>query len=944
MNFNRLIVLLPGHSLEDLSLKREPAEADQLLAAWSALWHPSLLASAEMIPSWVSADSPPTEPAGHLIVVPACAEDRLPQDWLTNAQTAGAIVLRNLSTRDTVLQAALKHLNEGGRVDDAELTADFMALGVGQFWVEVLTRQLRYMSNLDETSLQHNAVRAATAAVKGDIQEARSELQNAYQLLHDAREYFYPVDAHLLDLTLVTPQTIGPALRAQLARPWPTNLLLTAEAVEAMANREPATLQALVEALNKGTASIIGGEYVESMLPLLDPEAISRRIAHGLKVYEQHLGRRPMVFGRRRFGLTPALPQILHKHGFTGGLHFTLDDGRFPVGNQSRVRWQGWDGTRLEMLARLPLDAGRSNTFLSVSERLGEILDLDHAATLVFAHWPGHDSPWYQDLLRVASYTNALGTFSTIPEYLSNTSASGQDAKHSADDYRSPYLRQWVESDQINAISRHTNYYRRRTAAQALASLTMLNASLSRVPSSGETLLNEVERSLDEASPPSDIDARIDASLQAEVARLYQLLGGSTSPGDGHVRVNPWTTSQTVRAESFAHGEPGPGNLVWPTGSIDVPGMGFAWIGPVAEEPKVSEPPRRWWWGAKKARKSPPPLADENVLQNEFFVVVLNPTSGGIQSISDYQSRGSRLGQQLALREPRGRKVYRDEWGSQREDPNFAYSLMAADEIAVTASTSAMGEITSRGRLMDREGELLARFVQTTRIQRGSRVLELNIELDPVRMPESDPWRNYYGVRFAWTDQTSKVYRSVSMASRPTEATYIEAPHFLEVRSGDLRTAILCGGLPYHRSNGTHMLDTLLVVHGETARKFRLGVGIDLPCPMPAALEFLAPRLTLSGVSAPSSKVGWLFHLDVRTVIATHWEPFVFEGHVTGFRVRLLETEGRRVAPRLRSFRGLQSARKLQPGETSPVELPIAGDRATVELHPYEWAEIECYW
>jgi alpha-mannosidase len=245
---------------------------------------------------------------------------------------------------------------------------------------------------------------------------------------------------------------------------------------------------------------------------------------------------------------------------------------------------------------------------------------------------------------------------------------------------------------------------------------------------------------------------------------------------------------------------------------------------------------------------------------------------------------------------------------------------------------------------VDRQGDLVARFVQSLRIHRGSRVLELDVELDPVRMPESDPWTNYYAARFAWTDQASKLHRSVSMASRPTEATHVEAPHFVEVRSGNSRTAILCGGLPYHRPNGNRMLDTLLIVHGERARKFRLGIGIDLPCPMSAALELLSPPLTLSGVTAPASRVGWLFHVDVRNVLATHWESVTVDGRVVGFRVRLLETEGRRVAPRLRSFRNLQSARKLAQGETPAADLPIAGDRVTLEMRPYEWAELECYW
>ena len=36
MKFDQLLVLLPCHSLEDFTLQREPAEAEQLLSAWCA--------------------------------------------------------------------------------------------------------------------------------------------------------------------------------------------------------------------------------------------------------------------------------------------------------------------------------------------------------------------------------------------------------------------------------------------------------------------------------------------------------------------------------------------------------------------------------------------------------------------------------------------------------------------------------------------------------------------------------------------------------------------------------------------------------------------------------------------------------------------------------------------------------------------------------------------
>ena len=58
-----------------------------------------------------------------------------------------------------------------------------------------------------------------------------------------------------------------------------------------MAAREPATLEALRQALQQGTASIVGGEFCELELPLLGPEAIRGQLEKGLAIYRQHLVR-----------------------------------------------------------------------------------------------------------------------------------------------------------------------------------------------------------------------------------------------------------------------------------------------------------------------------------------------------------------------------------------------------------------------------------------------------------------------------------------------------------------------------------------------------------------------------------------------------------------------------------------------------------------------------
>lgn len=329
------------------------------------------------------------------------------------------------------------------------------------------------------------------------------------------------------------------------------------------------------------------------------------------------------------------------------------------------------------------------------------------------------------------------------------------------------------------------------------------------------------------------------------------------------------------------------------------------------------------------------------VLRNEFFELAIDLHTGAVRSIFDFHSRAPRLAQQVAMRLP-----------ETANEPDV-YTIMAADEIRVLAAGPVVGEVLVRGRLVDRGGQFVAGFQQRTRVTWGSRVIEVEIELDPQRQPDADPWNSYYAARFAWGQDVPTLYRGVNQATVATEATHLESPHFVEIRRPGPRvpgappgapagrTTVLTAGLPYHRRHGMRKLDSLLLVRGETARRFRLGIGIDVAQPMAAALDFAVPSPLISVAARPRNDSAWLFHLDTRTAIVTHWEPILESGCVAGFRVRLLETEGRHVSLGLRSFRTIQTAQKAGGADRPSIDLALQGDRVTVPLRPYEWAQVE---
>jgi alpha-mannosidase len=956
MKLKDVILLLPCHRLEDLSLDYGPEEADGLLGVWSAPFHPAILASIGCTPRWVSASNPPEGDAlaDSLVLVPNVSLSMIPENWWAATQAAGAVVIDGLSDRDAMIAGILPRLDPepdflGPDDINPDLAADLLALGFCHLQAELTTRRLRYMSSLDEGRLRSEAVRAAAAIMRGDEATGRESLQRAFDALTEAREYFYPTEAALLDLTLVAPTTLGEPLRRELVPEAATNLLISGNTLAKMAQRDPETLAAARTALESDKASIVGGEWGEPALPLLVPESILAELRRGLASYQDHLGRRPGIFGRRRFGLYPLLPGILAGLGFRGACHFTLDAGRFPTGNQSKARWEGLDDVSLESLARVPLDASRHDTFLKLPERLGKSLDLDQSATVVFAHWPGKSSRWYHDLRRTARYSPVLGRFVTIDKYFENTLGSGQVARHEADAYRSPYLDEAVAASERDPISRWTRYHRRRVHFDALEALDFLGVMVAG-RSESPCDMAELSRRIDELVAGSDPDAtNVDECLAAGIdkalRRIAEALPRQDQPAaPGQLLVNPNSSTRTFQVRPVGEDSVAERDELLRT---EVPAMGFAWVGSGAFAPSQTSPKTRKPFWSRKSPPARPPLAERTeqgayAIRNEFFEATIDPTTGAIRAIHDHKTRGNRLAQQIALRMPGEGPLAQNAWGE--EDHEREYSIMAADEVKILEAGPALGRIASRGRLVDREGKRLAGFAQTTTARRGSRVLDLEIEIEPDREPDARPWTSYYAARFAWNDASAELRRGLGMTSVKTDAARLESPHFIDIRGAKVRTTILAGGLPFHRLFDQRKLDTLLIVHGESARRFRLGVGFDLLCALPAAIELLAPTTVLPDVLPPQSPRGWLFHVNARNVAATHWEPLVVDGRVEGFRARLLETEGRAATVRLRSFRQLISAEQTDLIGQTVQTLAVEDDCVTIDLTANQWAQIEARW
>lgn len=923
-----LLILLPCHSLEDFPTYHDGDDSQSLLANWSALWHPELMASAGQALDWRRIEDPPQELAGRLIAVPTVCVQRLPTGYSQRVKESGGCIIRGKISRQEIVDAALAFLGPRPNPVSDDLAADFLALGYGYLQIALLTRQMRYSSNLDETYFKTTAVAAAQAAVEGNETLAREKLSACFSLLAEERDHYYPVDALIVDIKLMASSTIGSPLRDDLANNTPTNLLMSGDVAAELAEKEPASLELVRERLNAGTLGLIGGEATERRLPLVSLDAIAAELVRGREVYEQSLGKAPEVYGRWKFGLTPQLPGILNRLGFKGALHTSLEDGKVPDGTQLKVRWEGLDGQAIDAIARPPLDASKPQTFLTLATKLGESMDGDHVATICLAHWPGQASCWLGDLQRIAKYCSALGKFVTVEHYFRETAQPGHIDRFEADRYKSPYLKQGVIRRQDDPISTSVRYWKQ----QALQSLTTTLESLGTAVSGDAGSSNQAnEISADETICTAGSIAALEERRTEAAARLSETLAGkSRAAGKGLLVVNPHSFVRRELVESCnlsalpvpekpiyaVSGTPAAAQVV-----VDVPPFGFVWISGEGKPAKDTKQPV---------------LAEENVLRNEYFEAIINPVTGTLGALHEYQKRGNRLSQQLALRLPgpsqKPGDTYRD------PDETAVYSVMAADKVEVTQATSAVGEITCTGRLLDREGKKLAGFTQVYRVTRGSRVLQVQVELDPIEQPRADPWNSYYCARFAWADPTAELFRTLHGCRVPFGGKQFESPHYIDLVTLKNNTTIFTGGLPFHRRHEDRMLDSLLITRNERERRFTFGIGVDVKYPLTEAISLFTGPTVVDKAPAPhSGTTGWLAHVDARNVLVTSCGPLVEDGRVVGLQLKLLETEGRPAKASVRTFRPLASGQVVDYQGTGLRDLETEEGKVRVELTPHEW-------
>jgi len=423
MAIERTTVFLPCHTLDDFPTWLEEAEADDLLAAWTAAWHPALVAAVGAAPQWASIDLP--VPQGPLLgIVPTTWDDRFAAQF-DSACTVGSAFVRRAVGVEQIERAAADRLGlPVGPLAGARWADDFRAVGVAALLAGLLARRMRTHADLESTSFFTAVVAAARAVVAGRDDDGEAALREAFDAISATRARYYPVDSYVIDLVLEAAATRGAALVAAIDSPVPVAVAASGESITEFASAHPDAVVAIRAAVDAGRVELCSGPAADTPLDLATPESALNSFIRGREAFRHHFNAPPASFVRAAGGAIPLLPQLLAGCGVEGGIWTLFDGSPLPDVGGGMIRWQA-GGAAIDLLAAAPLDARSARTVLALHETLGDALDREHVAAVLFAHYAGTASRWHALVRRIGRWTNLLGTFVTPRELARRTTGAG---------------------------------------------------------------------------------------------------------------------------------------------------------------------------------------------------------------------------------------------------------------------------------------------------------------------------------------------------------------------------------------------------------------------------------------------------------------------------------------------------------------------------------------
>ena len=962
MNFKRCLSVLPCHSLEDFPTFYRGQDADSLLANWTFMWHPKLIQVSNERPTWCRPDQLSDQPDDSIFLIPTIMESDLPFGFQRRVEKAGGKVLNGFADRPSLQQALSQDFEDLNSVQPSTAQA-FFALGYAFLQVQLMTRQLRGSSNLDEDAFDDALIQAANSIEEHSSTEEveNPHLQRCFDLLVEEKNCFYPVQSSFVELVLTNPEVIERLASHELQQPArEQNWLVTGETIRTI-KKSKNDWSEFSKRIHARSIQLIGGLDREKPFRLLPPESL----VNSLLKYQQQIVELveeddSFIFAQFAPGLTPHYPSILESTGFAGALHMRFEPVAFPTSSTGNIRWEGDAAGGVLALTEEPKDASRGDSFLRLGLDIGEQIDSAHLSTIVFAHWPGQAHFAFQDLLWINQFGHLFGRSVLLSDYFEDVYDPGYPDDYSNSEYSFSGLKTALNSNTQNPISTiRAHWQQTLTQQQTQIGLTTHVCSLDNAPKWATSLREQLmsttgavpddtepaalavdkENAVESrATPELTIEKLLAAHRDTDSFRLrteqlpIQFSNFDLPKRLVHIQIEGESTHPPVLGSSSDR-NPQNGRIALSDHSdgiwdliVELPGYGAT----------ILEHSTSHW-----KPPSSPKVADNPFLRNEFFEVEIDSTTGGIRGINLHQRRNNLLSQRLSLRTPTPAQevtVNPQTQTPHRQKPT-PYIVPVCNRVDVLRNNRVLGVIQTQSSIFFNDSKI-GECTQTMKLTRGSRVLDVSVEVDIEQTWTHSPV-HYFCSRLAWKHESEELLGGIHGLRSFIAGQFAESPTYFELVHPAHQITLLTGGLPFHRRSSSRTLDSILIASGETQTSFRFGIGVNLPFGELASREFLTSPFQLPADKAIQS----LLHINSRHLLLTHTDWLTDETEkIIGCKLWVREIQGKSGNAKITCRNHLAHATRVDFKGTFLFELETNQNTAMFNFQPFEFGEIHLYW
>lgn len=891
---------------------RQTVQQDAVDAFWHgylSLWHPHIVLESAGPPKLGTQEEFEPVVADNLFIIPETPYQYHGTEWQEQQKAAGSIVIAAVPSWDDTQANLTETL---ALTHDAEPRdwLPFAALGMGYLILDAYCDAQDHSNPLDSQNFYDKVKQAAQATTVDDRQH---HLGQAAHLLQEAREVVNPSQLYQAVTLFMDGVPSESKLSDWINAAAPFTLVGSSSWLEEWQKAFPTMSEPLKQQMKAGTIDWWGGIRLETQDALLPPSAWLANLQQGLEQAREWSGKHLESAGRCHFAATPTMPTWYQSFQIKRAIGFSNDSGVWPHTSNSLTAWRGPDSQLLESCMKKPEPLDTSETAFHLGHLLYEAGTAEYVAWLHLGMMRGNleMSLWFRCWRELHRLAPVFGHLGHLEQTIRDIPATEQFTPANGDDYQSDYLLELTgqcdspaKPDPISRFVTAQQQWRQWEMARTMASLATTLTPTFEAVAGWEQLSHQLL--LGTGTVPDGVNQ---PALKALASRL---MSPSSTKSPGYLIFNACSFARkaSVQLPQASTLLPAP---AWASQKaeqgidavIDVPALGFAWV-PLAVEK-----------GAK-VRVPKTNLVQGAALQNDYLMLEIDPETGGLRSIRDAVKQLPRLGQQLVF---------------------APGSTMHCDSIKTLRQGHAVGEIQSQGRLLDAHQQVLATFRQTYRLWAGSKMVELDIHLEPATPVMGYPWHAYYGCRWAWRDTQSRLQKSIHHTKLPSMQTRPETPGFIELETPHGRVAIFSAGQPFWQRHSSRMLDTVLLVEGETASDFHFAISLDDDLPHQTAQHWLTPLLTLPTEGMPTAGTsGWFFHIDAPSVLMMDMHPGTTAPRT--IIMRLLETYGYATEATLQCPKPPQSARVVDSWGETKQTLTINGDSVSLHLGCYEFQQV----